>query len=131
MHAPSSCGYGVTGQAIGCPLASIVTYSVAMNCRKTCCSSAGSVPGILGRIVNLVAGEQDARRLTAHDDERLDRDDVVRGGVRDERIGRRKGGELLEVLDGREDQEDLAVRVGVQRAARREPPELHDLLAVD
>src|SRR4051812_32115116 len=51
--------------------------------------------------------------------------------MRDQRVGCREGGELLEVLDRREDEQDLACGVGVERALRREPSMVDDLLAVD
>src|SRR3712207_5942551 len=62
-------------------------------------------------VVAGLAGEHDARGLAADDDLRLDRHDLLRARVLDELGGGREAPELLERLDRREDEEDVAVGV--------------------
>ena len=82
-------------------------------------------------LVARLAGQQDARRLARHDDPRLHGHDLAAAGVLEQRVGGGERRELLEVLDRREDEQDLAALVGVERALRREPAEVDALRAVD
>ena len=56
---------------------------------------------------------------------------LASAGVGEQRVDGGELAQLLEVLDRREDQHDLAGAVGVERGRGREPAEVHALLAVD
>src|SRR5436190_10128032 len=82
-------------------------------------------------VVARLTGEQQARGLALGDDARLHRADVAPAGEVQQRVGAVEAAELLEVLDGGEDEIDLAALVGRERACRREPTLVDDLVAVD
>jgi len=63
-----------------------------------------------------LAGEAQARRLALGDDARLDRPDLAPAGEVQQRVGAGEAGELLEVLDGGEDELDFAIAVGGEGA---------------
>src|SRR5215207_7013153 len=103
---------------------------------KTDWTSGGSEAVTLGNLplfllVAGLAGEHDAGLLARAEDLRLDRPHVAPAGVLEQRLGRRERLELLEVLDCREDEQQQAVAVRLERVARRRPAEVHALVAVD
>src|SRR5919204_6541967 len=90
--------YGVTGQTMGCPRRSIVTYSVVIDRSKTSSSRSGraAVIAVYGTSA-LVAGlarQHHARHLPGHDDARLDGHDLAPAGVGQGLVGRREPLEL-------------------------------------
>src|SRR6185295_16531227 len=75
--------------------------------------------------------EQQARHLAFGDHARLDGADLAPAGEVEQRVGTGEPGELLEVLDGGEDERDLAVAMGGEGAGGREPALVDDLVAVN
>ncbi len=72
-------------------------------------------------VVAGLAGQQHARDLALDQHARLDRQHVSARRIRDQRVRAVERRELLEVLDRREDERQVAGAVGVERALRREP----------
>src|SRR6478609_3200908 len=75
--------------------------------------------------------EDDARGLALALDAGLDGLDLVRARPLEQLVGAREAGRVLEVLDRREHEQDLARLAALQRAPRLEPARVDDLLAVD
>src|SRR4051794_18654663 len=75
--------------------------------------------------------EDDARRLAVALDARLDGLDLVGAGPCHEVVDGLEAGDVLEVLDRREDEQELARLGALQRARRLEPARVDDLGAVD
>src|SRR5689334_21907030 len=98
---------------------------------KTDWTSPGS-EAVTTRTLLLVAGfarEDDARLLAGADDLRLDGPHLAPARVLEQGGGRRERLELLEVLDGREDEQQVAVAVRLEGVARRRPAEVDALAA--
>src|ERR1700682_3919434 len=83
------------------------------------------------RSVGGIAGEEDPGDLALEQNLRLHRSNVAPAGVGEQVVDRSEVAQLLEVLDRREDQRDVAGAVGRERARRGEPAEVDTLLAVD
>src|SRR4051812_34917410 len=105
--------------------------------RPTCGSSArrnarpiSPVGPVTATVTSLIV-EHDPRGLALALDPRLDGADLVGARPGEQLVGGREAGERLEVLDRREDHQQLAGLRALQRAARLEPARVHDLLPVD
>src|SRR4051812_2579585 len=85
------------------------------------CGSATTGPHstVLLSLIPRFAREHHTRGLAAHDHLGLDGLDMATAGVGEELVGGAEQGELLEVLDGGEDQLELPRAVGLQGRAGR------------
>src|SRR4051794_24679839 len=107
---------------MGWPRRSTVTYSVVMNRSKTSRSSPGSVAVMAGNLllVARVARQEHARGLARHHHSRLHRHHLAPARELKQGVRGVKARQLLEVLDRREDEQDVAVRVRGQGTRRGE-----------
>src|SRR5437870_267277 len=110
-----------------------------MNRSKTDCTSAGS-EAVTARVyaevrVSIVvaglAREHDPGGLPGDDHTRLDGPHLPAASVRDQRVRGLEARQLLEMLDRREDEQQLAGAGGRQRCGRLIPAGVDDLAAID
>jgi hypothetical protein len=81
-------------------------------------------------LVALLARQDDAGGLPLEQHARLDREDLAPAGMGEQLVGGRENRQLLEVLDRREDQEQLRALAGRESRGGRVPAGVDDLAAV-